>query len=84
MIVWAFLNYFKWYLWIIYALNKLINIKVSSVKSAWSALFEISNAFDALSTFTHQIAHFISSCNKIELNNTVNDINNLEMSLMFV
>ncbi len=82
-IVWAFLNCFKWYLWVTYALNKLINIEVSSVKLAWSTLFEISNASDALSTFTCWIICLISSCNKTELNDIVNDINDFEMLLMF-
>jgi len=81
-IVWAFLNCFEWYLWITHALNRLISIEVSSVKLAWSALFEISNASDALSTFTHWIICLISSCDKTELNNTVSSINDLEMSLM--
>ena len=82
-IVWIFLNCFEWYLWITHALNKLINIEVNSVKLAWSALFEILNASDALSTFTHWIIYLISFCNKTELNDTVNNINNLEISLMF-
>ncbi len=83
-IVWAFLNCFKWYLWVTHTLNRLISIKVSFVKLAWSTLFEISNASDALLTFTHWIICLISSCNKTESNDTVSDINNFEMSLISV
>ncbi len=83
-IIWVFLNCFEWYLWITHALNRLINIEVSFIKLAWSALFEISNASDALLTFTHCIIYFISSCDKIELNDIVSNINDLEMSLMSI
>jgi len=65
-------------LWITYALNKLINIKVNFVRSAWSALFEISNASDALLIFAHWIIYLISSCDKIELNDIVSNINDLK------
>jgi len=65
-------------------LNKLINIEVSSVKLAWNTLFKILNVFDALLTFTRWIIYLISSCNKIELNDIVSNINDLEMLLMFV
>ncbi len=33
-IVWVFLNCFKWYLYIMHALNKLISTEISFVKSA--------------------------------------------------
>jgi len=71
-------------LWVTHALNRLINIEVSSVRLAWSALFEISNASDALSTFTRWIVYLISSCDRAELNDTVSNINDFEMSLIFV
>jgi len=83
-IVWAFLNCFEWYLWVTHALNRLISIKVSSVRLTWSTLFEISNASDALLTFTRWIVCLISSCDKAELNDTVSNINDLEMLLMSV
>ncbi len=83
-IIWVFLNCFKWYLWIIHALNRLISIEVSFIKFTWSALFEISNTSDALLTFIHCIIYLILSCNKIKLNNIVSDINDFEMLLISV
>jgi len=44
-------------------------------------LFEISDAFDALSAFTHLIICFISSSEMSEMNDIINDMNKLEMSL---
>jgi len=84
IIVWVFLNCFKWYLYIMHALNKLISTEISSVKSAWSALFEISEMSDALFAFTRLITHFISFSEMREFNNTVKDINESEMLLTFV
>ena len=71
-------------MWITHALNRLISIKVSFIKLTWSALFEILNASDTLSTFTHCIICLISSCDKTELNDTVSNINDFKMLLMSV
>jgi len=84
IIFWVFLNCFKWYLYIMHALNKLISTEISSVKSAWSALFEISEMSDTLFAFTRLITHFISFSEMREFNNTVKDINESEMLLTFV
>ncbi len=81
IIVWVFLNCFKWYLCIMHALNKLISTEISSVRSAWSALFEISETSDALFAFTHLIVHFISFFEMCEFDDTVKDMNESEMSL---
>ncbi len=56
-------------------------ITISFVKSAWSALFEISEAFDTLFTFIHLIICFISSFKMNKLNDVINDMNESEMSL---
>ncbi len=64
-------------------LNKLINIEINFVKSAWSALFEIFKMFDALFTFIHLIAHFILFFKMHEFDDTVKDMNESEMLLMF-
>ncbi len=66
-----------------HALNKLISTEISSAKLAWSALFEISEALDALSAFTHLIVYFTSSSVMRELNETVRDMNDFAMSLTF-
>ncbi len=66
-----------------HALNKLISTEISSARLAWSALFEISEALDALSAFTHLIVCFTSSSVMRELNETVRDINDSAMSLTF-
>ncbi len=78
-IVWVFLNCFKWYLCIMHMLNKLISTEISLMKSAWSALFKISEIFDALFTFTHLITHFISFFEMREFDDTVKDMNEFEM-----
>ncbi len=64
-----------------HALNKLISTEISSVRFAWSALFEISETFDALFAFTHLIAHFISFFEMCEFDDTVKDMNESEMLL---
>ncbi len=51
------------------------------MRFAWSALFEISEMFDALFTFTHLIAHFILFSEMHKFNNTVKDMNESKMSL---
>ncbi len=79
-----FLNCFEWYLWITHMLNRLISIEVSFIKLTWSALFEILNSSYALLTFTHCIICLILFYNKIELNDTVSNINDLKMLLMSV
>ncbi len=66
-----------------HALNKLVSIEISSVRSAWSTLFEISETFDALFAFTHLIARFILFFEMREFDDTVKDMNESEMSLMF-
>ncbi len=83
-IIWAFLNCFKWYLCITYALNKLINIKVSSARSVYSALFEMFEMFDALFAFTLLIVYFTSSFEMCKSNDIVKNINEFAMLLMFV
>jgi len=80
-IVWVFLNCFKWYLCITQALNKLVSTEISSVKSAWSTLFEISETFDALFAFIHLIAYFILFSEMREFDDTVKDMNEFEMLL---
>jgi len=77
------LNCFKWYLCVMHALNKLVSTEISSAKLAWSALFKISEALDALSAFTHLIVYFTSSSVMRELNETVRDMNDFAMSLTF-
>ncbi len=64
-----------------HVLNKLISTEISSVRSAWSALFEISETSDALFTFTRLIAHFISFSEMREFDDNVKDMNESEMSL---
>jgi len=46
-------------------------------------LFEISETFDALFTFIYLIAHFISFFKMHEFDDTVKNMNESEMSLMF-
>ncbi len=67
-----------------YALNKLVSTEISFVKSAWSALFEISEMSDALFAFTHLITRFISFFEMREFDDTVKDMNESEMLLMSV
>ncbi len=81
-IVWVFLNCFEWYLCIMHALNILVSTEISSVKSAWSALFEISKMSDALFAFTHLIIHFISFSEMCEFDDIVKDMNEFKMSLI--
>ena len=83
-IVWAFLNCFKWYSYVIYALNKLINIKVSSARFVCSTLFEMFEMFNALSAFILLIVYLISSSEMCKSNNTVKNTNEFAMSLMFI
>ncbi len=66
-----------------HALNKLVSTEISSARLAWSALFEISEALDALSAFTHLIVCFTSSFVMHELNETVKNMNDSAMSLTF-
>jgi len=62
-------------------LNKLVSTEISSVKSAWSALFEISETSDALFAFTRLIVRFISFSEMREFDDTVKDMNEFKMSL---
>ncbi len=71
----------SWHLCITHALNRLVSTEISSVRSVWSALFEISETSDALFTFTRLIAHFISFSEMREFDDTVKDMNESEMSL---
>jgi len=66
---------------ITYALNKLISTEINSVRSAWSALFEISEMSDTLFIFTHLITRFISSFEMRESDDTAKNMNEFEMSL---
>ncbi len=66
-----------------HALNKLISTEISSARLAWSTLFEIFEASDALSAFIHLIVCFTSSSVMRELNETVRDMNDSAMSLTF-
>ncbi len=66
-----------------HALNKLVNTEISSARLAWSALFEISEVFNALSAFTYLIVCFTSSSVMHELNETVSNMNDSAMSLTF-
>ncbi len=66
-----------------HALNKLINTEISSARLAWSTLFEIFEASDALSAFIHLIVCFTSSSVMHELNETVRNMNDFAMSLTF-
>ncbi len=68
---------------IMHALNKLISTEISSARLAWSTLFKIFEALDALSAFTHLIVCFTSSSVMRELNETVRDMNDSAMSLTF-
>ncbi len=65
-----------------HALNRLISTEISFVKSAWSALFEISETSDALFAFTHLNTCFISFSKMREFDDTVKDMNEFEMLLM--
>ncbi len=69
---------------ITHALNKLVSTEISSARLTWSALFEIFEALNALSAFTHLIICFTSSSVMRELNETVRDMNDSVMSLTFV
>ncbi len=62
-------------------MNKLVSTEISSVKSAWSALFEISETSDALFAFTRLIVRFISFSEMREFDDTVKDMNEFKMSL---
>jgi len=77
------LNCFKWYLYIMHALNKFINTEINSARLTWSILFKISEVFDALSAFTHFIIYFTSSSVMHELNETVRNMNDFVMLLTF-
>ncbi len=64
-----------------HALNKLISIEISFVKSAWSALFEILKMSDALFTFILLITHFISFFEMHEFDDTIKNMNKSKMLL---
>ncbi len=66
-----------------HALNKLVSTEISSARFAWSTLFEIFEASDALSAFTYLIICFTSSFMMHELNETVKDMNDFAMLLTF-
>jgi len=77
------LNCFKWYLYITYALNKLINIKVSFAKSVCSTLFKMFEMFDALFAFILLIVCFTSFFEMCKSDDIVKNINEFAMLLMF-
>ncbi len=83
-IIWVFLNCFEWYLCIIHALNKHVNIKISFAKSVCSALFEMSEMSDALSAFILLIVYLTSSSEMCKSNVTVKSINESVMLLTSV
>ena len=78
------MNCFEWYLCITHALNKLINIEISSARSVYNALFKISETFNALSAFTLLIIYLTSSSEMHKSDDTVKNINESAMSLMSV
>jgi len=83
-IIWAFLNCFKWYLCVTHALNKLINIEISSARFVCSALFKMSETSDALSAFTLLIICLTSFFEMCKSDDIVKNINEFAMLLMFV
>jgi len=78
------LNCFKWYLYVIHALNKLINIKISSVRFVYNTLFKIFKTFDTLFAFILLIVCLTSFFEMHESNVIVKSINEFAMLLMFV
>ncbi len=83
-IVWVFLNCFEWYLYVTHALNKLVSIKVSSAKFVYNALFKMFEISDALSAFTLLIICLTSSSEMCKSDDTVKNINEFAMLLIFV
>jgi len=83
-IIWVFLNCFKWYLYVTYALNKFINIEISSARSVCSILFKMFEMFNALSAFILLIVYLTSFSEMHKLNDTVKNINESAMLLMFI
>ena len=83
-IIWVFLNCFEWYLCVTHALNKLINIKISSAKSVCNALFEMSEMSDALFAFTLLIVYLTSSSEMCKSDDIVKSINESAMLLTVV
>ena len=67
-----------------HALNKLINIKISSARSVCNALFEMFEMSDALSAFTLLIVYLTSSSEMCKSDNIVKSINESAMLLMFI
>ncbi len=78
------MNCFKWYLYVIHALNKLINIKISSVRFVYNTLFKIFKTFDTLFAFILLIVCLTSFFEMHESNVIVKSINEFAMLLMFV
>ncbi len=83
-IIWVFLNCLEWYLCITHALNKLVSIKISSARLVCSTLFEMFEISDALSAFILLIICLTSSSEMCKSDDTVKNINELAMSLMFI
>jgi len=69
---------------ITHALNKLINIKISSARSVCSALFKMFKTFNALFTFILLIVYLTSSFKMCKSDDIVKSINEFAMLLMFV
>jgi len=65
-------------------LNKLINIKISSARSVYNALFKMFETFDALSAFILLIICLTSSFEMHKSNDIVKSINEFAISLMFI
>ncbi len=78
------MNCFEWYLYITYALNKLISIKISSAKSVCNALFKMFEMFNALSAFTLLIIYLTSFSEMCKSNDIVKSINEFAMLLTSV
>ncbi len=83
-IIWVFLNCLKWYLYVTYALNKLISIKISSARFICNALFEMSEMFNALFAFILLIVYLTSFSEMCKSNDIVKNINEFAISLMFI
>jgi len=78
------LNCLEWYLCVIYALNKLVSIKVSFARLICSILFKMFKISDALSAFILLIICLTSSFKMCKSDDIVKSINEFMMSLTSV
>ena len=83
-IIWVFLNCLEWYLYVTYALNKLVSIEISSARLVCHALFKMSEMFDALSAFILLIVCLTSFFKMHKSDDIVKNINKFAMLLTFV